>query len=135
MRLRTVGIWLTTITVCTMGSAAVVAVPLWNTNSMCDFLPGNSVAYLLGIIFGFGGFLLSLVLSPVAVKSDKLSQEHRKLVVEREKQAQIDAFSLLRGAECPPTQARVELLRPARSGNRTAPEHLLRAVQTGGPEV
>lgn len=78
MKLRTVGIWLTTISICTLGSAAVVAVPLWHTNSHSDVLPGNSVAYLLGIVFGCCGFLASLILSPVTVKSDKLIREHRE---------------------------------------------------------
>jgi len=92
-------------------------------------LPGNSVAYFVGIIFGFVGFLVSLVLSPVAVKSDKLIREHWVKVKEQEKQSQTNALSLLRAAECPPTQAKAELLRPARSGSTTAPEQLLRAGQ------
>jgi hypothetical protein len=127
MRLRTVGIWLTTMTVCTLGSAAIATIPLWGVASRNDYLPGNEADYV-GIIFGFVGFLASLVLSPLAVKSDQRIRDHRKMMEVQQIQPHSNALSLLRAAECPPTQARVELLRPARSGSTTAPEHLLRAV-------
>ena len=135
MRPRTIGIWLTTISVWTLGSAAIVAVPFWHTNSHNGMLPGNSVAYLLGIMFGFFGFVRGLILSPEAVKSDQRFRDYWMRLQEQKKQAQSSALSLLRAAECPPTLAQAELLRPARSGYTTAPEQLLRAVEADRPEA
>ena len=135
MRLRTIGICLTTITVCTVGSAAYAAIPHLNEDSNSCMFPGNSGAYLLGIFFGWVGFLVSLVLSPVIVVSDQALRDHRKKMKVQHVQAGNNALSLLRAAACPPTQARAELLRPAQSGRMIAPEHLLRAVQTSEPNA
>jgi len=130
--MRSIGIWLTTIIVWTLGSAAIVAVPLWNTNSHNCMMPGNSIAYILGIVFGFFGLQIGLRLAPAAVKSDPRCRDYWMRAEEREKQAQSKALSLLRAAECPPIQARDELLRPAQTGNTTAPDQLLKAADTHG---
>jgi hypothetical protein len=92
-------------------------------------MPGNSVAYVLGILFGFVGFCVSLNLSPVVVEADQKRRDYWS------KMAGTNALSLLRAAECPPGQAGAELLRPARSGNMSASEQLLRAVQPEGSDA
>jgi hypothetical protein len=122
--MRTTGIWLTTMTVCTLGSAAIAFFPLSGADSMNCMMPGNSAAYVLGIFVGIIGFFVSLLVSPRVVEHDKLRREYQ---AKFDIQAQTDAESLLRASECLPYQQFGSLLRAAQSGPVTPPVHLLRA--------
>lgn len=137
MRRRSIGICLTMITVCTLGSTVVAAHLLQGVgaDSTNEFLNGSSIPFYGTILFGFVGFVASLLLSPVIVISDEALQDHRKKMEVQQAQAGDNALSLLRAAECPPAQSRDELLRPAQAGSMTPPEQLLRAVKTEGSEA
>ncbi|MCW3055992.1 MAG: hypothetical protein JWN14_5162 [Chthonomonadales bacterium] len=128
---RTIMVCLITTVICTLGSAAIFAVPHWNDPEPQDgscFFPPMAPALNGGLIFGLFGFMASWVLGPAAAITDRSVRKHRMKFDYRQMQAQNDAQSLLRGASVPMSLQKAELLRAAQTGSTTPPRELLRSV-------
>ncbi len=133
--MRKVCIWLTTMAVCTFGTPAYMTISFWNDqangNRMSGGPYGPSDVTVVVIIFGIGGFIVSLFLAPAIVTYDQLARDLWNRIKFQEQEAPQDFCSLLCASECSPVQHQAELLRPTHAGSVTPPEQLLRPVQPG----
>ena len=137
--LRATAIYGVTVLLCTILGFAIYVVPhlddppLHSESSNCmvaDFVdgqPGVVGALVGGIVWGGGGFLVSLVLGPTLVAADSHVQKKRMEFDALQMQAQNNAQSLLRGTCVPPSLQKMELLRASKTGQTTPPQELLRA--------